>query len=266
MSPAPDDVEIAAPDRGREAEEAYLLGLALWNAQRWSSALRLARQALAADPALEPAQLLEAAALMRVEGTAAGLGRLDALAAGADDPRVRVGAAELRRHATVHHRREQWAFGLGNGLAVEAVGDTPRMLAGLEGSVQAPLSATFAVRLGVGTPLGGGETFDVRGPHADLLLTAHRPVGRGVVSADVGVGPGAWLALGPFWPEQHEFYLGARASAGLDVRTGPRGFFLRIEAGATWLPEARADLRDHARYVDTRVLMGWFVGDEARLW
>lgn len=246
------------------AQTAYLVGLGAWKHREYDTALAKAREALAIDPTLAPARLLEAYALLRLDQVDAGVARLQSLATDAPDTvadgEVQRRARILSRRITDRWRRDQWSLSLGHTLGLETVYQGVDLTAGPMFMVEAPLPKRLGVRADVQIEWAtGNDTFDFGGPSGALLATWHQPIARGVWSVDLAVGPSLWWGIGGYWPEGYRPYLGGRAAAGLDVRFDRR-MGMRAEVGTRYYPTVTRTLPWYSQPVDSRISMIWWLG------
>lgn len=251
---------VPAPD----ATALYLDALHAWRGHDYEAALAGARAALAVDPGLYPARLLEGYALYRSGEVDTGLAALDALSKappkGPDDDAAIRRARTIYRRVTDRWRRDQLMLAAGQVVRIEGAYGGAAVVAGPSLDVEVPVVSDIGVRGELGIDWAtGSDTFDLGGPTFAALATIHQPIGRGVWSADLGVGPVMWLGYGGYWDDGHQLYLGARAAAGLDVRFARR-FGLRTELGTRYFPAVHDTLPWYGQPFDMRLDLVWWLG------
>jgi len=243
-------------------DEAYLAGLEAWQGSDWEGALARAREAQGLEPDHRAAALLEGYALMRLHQKDEGSARLRQLSElPADDSTER----EVQRRAERAWRRYAERFarelvqldGYAQSGPQFSYGAT-RLRGGWGAALTVALPGPVEARVGVSAPLPDFGLFEISGARFDLCAVTRLPVGRGVWTADLALGPTLWNATGNYWPEGSHRYTGLRASAGLDVRPAWR-FGFRGELGGQYYFGA-ADL-PHTLPFDVRLgLTTWLGG------
>lgn len=256
--------EPAPAEPAGDATEIYLEALDAWRDHDHAAALAGARAALALDPELYAARLLEGYALLRSGEVDAGLAALNALTKA--PPKSPDDEAAIRRARSIHARvtdrwrRDQLMLAAGHVIRVEGAYGGSKMVAGPTLDVEVPVTEDLGVRAELGIDWAtGSDTFDLGGPTLAGLATLHQPIGRGVWSVDLAVGPVMWLGYGGYWDDGHQLYLGARAAAGLDVRF-TRRFGLRTELGTRYFPAVHDTLPWYGQPFDARLDLVWWLG------
>lgn len=264
--PEPPEPELAprpAAVDPRVADDHYIGGLTAWNAGDWAGALVASERALLLVPDHRPARLLKGSALLRLGRSTEGVAVLESLEK--LDPSDSYGR-EIRRRAdaaarryTDRRSRDQLRLTVGSVTAVETAHGQVAALGGYVLQLQAPIRARVAVRAEVACPWAGGGDGGARGPRFSALGVGLFPLGSGIWNVGLSAGPSIWLAQGPFWPDGSEPFLGARATAGLDVRL-TRGLGLGLEAGTGLYPGAIGRLPWYGQPVDLRLMLDLYAG------
>jgi hypothetical protein len=236
-----------------DAREAYLAGLEAWRRGRYPEALLRAEEALAADPALEEAQLLRGYALLRTGRVEDGLAALDAVD-GVDDEAIADLAREAGERWTRRRSRDELALSAGQAVLFGTTyGRAAQRVAWVvEGRM--PVAGPLLARAEVATPWGPRDDLHVVGPRASVLAEVSVPLGAGGWRVDVAAGPSLWVAVGDYWPSGSAPYVGGRAAAGVDVRASRRVGF-RLDGGGAWYPEADRALPFYEQHADVRAVV-----------
>jgi hypothetical protein len=242
----------------------YLAALAAWDAGEVERALRLARKA--DDSSLlphEPARLLAAYALLRLRRTDEGLAELAQLvefpsSPGATRSDVRAAATRQWRRLTDRRRRDDVSIFLSGQLFGRPTPEKANIAGGYAVGVEFPLARALGVRLDIAPNSSALVNDLLAGPTLNLMATAHVPLGSGVWSLDLGVGPTAWILSGALTDDNLAPEPGLHGAAGVSVRPG-RVFGLALETNAWNYPGMVPDLTAYMFTWDVRFsTVFWF--------
>jgi hypothetical protein len=246
------------------AETVYLSALASWKRHDYEEALASAREAIALDPSLRAARLLEAYVLVRLDEQEEGVAHLRELAvepAGdAQEEEIGRRARLLSLRITDKWRRDQFSFAIGQVIDWEEASGGVVPVLGPTLDLQIPVAPHLAVRVEAATDWADGSgLFDVGGQTLGALLVLEQPIGRGRWSYDVGVGEVSWFARGGYWEDGRQVYPGFRAAVGVDARLARR-FGLRWQVGTRAYPGLASTLPWYGQPLDTRFSAIWWLG------
>lgn len=231
-----------SPEPHRPPEDAvplYLAALEAWNRGQAWNALRQARAALAIDPTLGPARLLEGHALTRLGEREQADAVYTRLLEDGDDTLtapVRAEAERARRLLRERGSRDQISLFGATELALRPTGDGVSPALGYAAGIDVPVVSLF----GVGAEVGAWDPSDsatavVGGPILDVVATMHAPLAGSPWAVRLKVGPSLWFSQGLITGGEVVPEFGVRSVLGFDSRTWTIGGWF-VETGGWFWP------------------------------
>lgn len=234
--PAPAD----PPPLPADAVALYLEALEAWNRGAAWQARRRAQAALAIDPTLAPARLLEAHASARLGERAEAEKLYSRLIEGPDaatDPAVLAAAIQGRRVIVARRSRDQASVYGATLLALRPTGQGVAPALGYAAGVDIPVRSHFGVGADVGAwDASASGTPVVGGPVVDVVATMHAPLSSSPWALRLKVGPSVWFTNGLITGGEVEPEFGVRSVIGFDNRTWDFGGWY-IETGGWFWPD-----------------------------
>lgn len=240
----------------------YLEALEAWNRGQAWIALRQARAALAIDPTLGPARLLEGHALARLgEREEADKVYTRLLEDGGDTlaPAVKAAAEGARALLRERSSRNQISIFGATELALRPTGDGLSPALGYAAGIDVPVVSLF----GVGAEISAWDPSDsatpvVGGPILDVLATMHAPLKGSPWALRLKVGPAVWFSEGLITGGELVPEFGVRSVLGFDSRTWNIGGWF-VETGGWFWPSYMERLPVLAYTWDVRAgVILWF--------
>ncbi len=246
---APPAAEAAAPESSKpppepprpleDAVPLYLEALEAWNRGQAWNALRQTRAALAIDPALGPARLLEGHALARLGEREQADAVYTHLLDDDDDTLtapVRAEAEKARRLLRERGSRDQISLFGATELALRPTGNGVSPALGYAAGIDVPVVSLF----GVGAEVGAWDPSDsatavVGGPILDVVATMHAPLAGSPWAVRLKVGPSLWFSQGLITGGEVVPEFGVRSVLGFDNRTWTIGGWF-VETGGWFWP------------------------------
>lgn len=259
VDPPLSQLPVAAEPPTPNAVELYRSALSAWREKNAADALRLSTAAVNVDPLLAEAWLLRSYAHMRLKDRPRAMSSVR-LARKSTREDVRAAARALEAKLTEPYLRDSPSlfFGLGSQVELRYGVGVPHVALNL--GVGVPVQERFSARIEVRwTALDPGD-LGVGGARASAMAAWTVPLGNGRWSLTPAAGPSLWLAVGQYWQDGSNPYLGARADLDLDGRLSPTvGVYIAV--GTEVYPGQMADLRWLAEPLDIRTGMRfWFWG------